>query len=152
MTPFERAGRVLSSAFFFVAMTAASVGLVDLISPREERQEISERIGSLTAALTESVELISEIEQEIALRQERVSDLERRAETAQALVGLSESQLESVEYILASQLRESDTRAFWQNFALTTGIGFIFYVAGLTTPLIWRRWFSGQPKGKEAAQ
>lgn len=152
MSGWQRVTRILSSVSLFAAMVAVSMSIVQVVLPRPDPDALSDRINSLSVALSESVELIGEIEQEIAVRQERVANLERRASAAQSLAELSEPEIQAVEFVLASQLRESDTRAFWQNVFLTTGVGFVFYLAGLVTPLIWRRAFSSNAQENEGAQ
>jgi hypothetical protein len=90
-----------------------------------------QRIARLTTALSESSNVIQEIEAEMKDRTELVEKLKRDAETYERLRNINREEAEAVAQALGGELRKEGRRSLLTNFFMNFG----FFVLGVATTL-----------------
>lgn len=99
---------------FAAALLSFSVSFVlDVWTSPPPKQDLASRIQILTGRLNISAKTISEIEREIAERQELVKKLENDAETAKRLTVVSREQVEAIAQTLRGELEKKEQSSFW---------------------------------------
>jgi TolA-binding protein len=92
----------------------------------KKKETLEDRVNKLTAALKESSQLVTEVEEEIQSRQQLVSELQKDAEKYQKLISINQEQVEAVAQLLQGELRKEGNKSFWKGVIAN----FIFFIMG----------------------
>lgn len=118
-----------------VAMVGVSVLVASLaetfISQRTQPTTLEQKIEILSSNLEDAAKAISEIETEIARRQELVERLEEQRRTTEELLALNQDQVEAVAEILRSELQREARSRFWFDIATRVAIAAFFFLLGI---------------------
>jgi t-SNARE complex subunit (syntaxin) len=87
---------------------------------------LQQRTERLSRSLSEAVQLIDQMEGEIAKRQSMVSKLEKDIELSQKIAKARKSEMEAAAKLLRVELQREERHAFWQNVLLNV----VFFVLG----------------------
>jgi cell division FtsZ-interacting protein ZapD len=97
-----------------------------LKTKQKKKETLEDRVNKLTAALKESSQLVTEVEEEIQSRQQLVSELQKDAEKYQKLISINQEQVEAVAQLLQGELRKEGNKSFWKGVIAN----FIFFIMG----------------------
>jgi len=139
-------------------LTAMVAGVSSVLTERAREEPgtvstLSDRIAALSASLDEASSAVSEIEEEIAAREQLVADLEQRQQTYEELSKLTPQQVQAV----AAALREeiAGSRSFWDGpwgkFVIGLLSGGVLFIAGIVTER-WRARRKAPPRTRQGAE
>jgi chromosome segregation ATPase len=98
------------------------------------------RVDRLTGTLKESVNLLGELETEIALSQQHAEELTEQIEQRKAEAELTEREAAAVRSmvgeIVAEEVGAGGRRSFWQGFWMQVLIGGLYFGAGVWAALL----------------
>jgi hypothetical protein len=92
----------------------------------------------LSSNLEQASQAISEIEAEIAQRQQLVAQLEQQRQTAEGVSRLNKEQVEAVAQLLRGEVRANERQSFWLDVIIEVITSAAFFMLGLVFPTIVR--------------
>jgi hypothetical protein len=99
---------------------------------RETKQPtLADQTKQLVHQLTQAIEAISTIEEEIEERQALVENLEKRRELAEKIVALNQEEVDAVAALLTEPIQREARRAFWLDVVKDAVIAIVSFVAGM---------------------
>ena len=117
----------VSTVLIFSAIFSLITFLIS--NQQNDTIELSSQIEAISASLKETSIELSLIQKELELRVEFVEQLKKDAEIAEAVVNLSQEQIDSVRNLLNIEVNKNNSRNFWVNLLITLAgviIGSIF--------------------------
>jgi len=136
---YETVARSLrETSSYAVIVTLAAGTLVSLLTAvvpllqRREEETTQQRISRLTKSLSEALQLITEIGNEIESRRILVSKLENDIKTYEQVAALKQSEVEAIAQVLRVEVREEARRSFWRDFL----VKLLFFVMGVVVTLL----------------
>ena len=110
------------------AILAVVAQLYERLRERKKKEEtIEDRINTLTTSLRDASRIVSQVEEEIADRQQLVQRLQKDAETYNKVASLNKGDVEAVAQVLRGELKKDDRRKLFRDILLN----FVFFMLGL---------------------
>jgi Flp pilus assembly protein TadB len=114
-------------------LTGAFTALVAYQAERKRKKKaptIEDKITALATSLKSSLSVISEIETEIASRNQMVSKLKDDAKRYEKIKELNEAQVEAVAQTIRGEIAGESRKSLWRNALVTFGVALIFFFLG----------------------
>ncbi len=117
------------------ALVAAILGLILILimlvmvfvaKKKKPNKSLEARIKALASSLTESAELINQVELEISEKEELLEKLKKDTDTYNALLSLKKEEIDAITKVLKSELKSQSKKSFWLNIL----INFLFFLLG----------------------
>jgi len=124
-----------------VSQIAAALGLVLLLilfilliirQKEKPNTSLQDKIKALASSLTQSAELINQVELEISKKEELLEQLKKDTDTFNALLSLKKEEIDAVTNVLKSELKTQGRKSFWLNLI----INIIFFILGAIASLL----------------
>lgn len=139
----RRVMMVLTLAATTVGTVAAATSMEALIrqwiEPQKERS-LPEKIKALTGSLSQSANIITEIESEIKERQGLVEKLQQDAKAAERLAKINRDQAEAVALMVREEIVRQDKSNFWISNLINLGYVVLGIVLGDIYQRLKRMW------------
>lgn len=126
---------VISIAFWGLVSIAFKQAEKNIWSPPEQPPTLDSKINRLALLLSNAAAQVDGIEGEIRARQAVVADLQRTADTAQALAQLNQAQMEAVRLSLRGEIERDQREQAWWTFA--NNVGFALFGAAVGPAIAW---------------
>ena len=100
-----------------IALLAAYFKLRTFSIHQKQPETAEHRINRLTKSLSDALNTINKIEDEVKIRQELVSKLESDVETYRQIPAFKREEVEAIAQLVSGEMQHGESHSFWWNAA-----------------------------------
>ena len=125
---------------FSMLAALTSLWLTKIKNNTVKKQDMASKINDIAKTLSESSDMLTDIETELQKRIDKVNNLKEEAEQAEQIISLTQDQVQAIQSSINKELKKDSRKSFWSGVV----VNFVFFVLGALVSFLISRFFAAQ--------